>query len=161
MTMINYTHDGAWLADLDLCINTTTSSLKAFGIGQFKEIPTVIAAELRDKGSVFYRFVEVFFDEVRFNAEVSFSAETEGNRALAYDDHARKKAVKTANLERFNGILDDTLLFCILSKDYGDEFTSAVRSVLIDSFAHQGFLFELYETIMLKTRWSLLEGRPQ
>ncbi len=157
--MLNDFHNDAWRADLVSCVNATVDCLRVLGTGKTKEIPSAIAGELDDKASVFWRFIEVFFDEARFDAELSYAAETEGNRTLAYDDHARRKAVRSANMKRFNGILDDTLLFCTMSKDYGAEFASAVRGTLIDSFPHQGFLFELYETVMLKTRWRLIDEK--
>ena len=157
--MICYTHDDAWRADLNSCIETTVNCLNAFGLGETKDIPTMIADEMQDRGSVFFRFIEVFFDEARFDAELSFAAETKGNKLLTYDDHARKKAIREANRRRFNSILNDALVFCGISMDYGMEFKNSIHGILNDSFPHLGFLFELYETIMLKTRWLLLEDR--
>ena len=119
----------------------------------------MIADELQDSGSVFFRFIEVFFDEARFDAELSYAAETNGNKMLVYNDHARKKVIREANRRRFTGILNDALVFCGMSKDYGMEFKDSIHGILNDSFPHLGFLFELYETIMLKTRWRLLEER--
>ena len=157
--MLNYIHDDAWRADLESCVNTTVNCLRDLGTGETKEIPSVIAAELEDKTSIFWRFIEVFFDEARLDAELSFGAETEGDPGLMYHDHARKKAVREANLKRCSAILDDAILFCTMSKEYGMDFKFAIRSILTDSFPHQGFLFELYETIMLKTRWRLLDEK--
>ena len=121
------------------------------------EIPNVIAAELQDKGSDFYRLIEVFFDEARFDAELSFAAETEGNQTLAYQDHARKKETREANKRHFSLVLDDALIFCGLSKDLGMVFKDSILNILNDSFPHMGFLFELYETVMFRTRCQLLE----
>lgn len=157
--MISYTHDDAWRADLNSCVETTANCLNAFGLGETKDIPTVIADEMQDRGSDFFRFVEIIFDEARFDAELSFAAETKGNKTLAYHDHARNKEIREANGRRFNSLLNDALLFCGMSKDYGMEFKDSILGILNDSFPHLGFLFELYETIMLKTRWRLLEDK--
>ena len=157
--MISYTHDSAWRADLNSCIETTANCLNAFGLGETKDIPTVIADELQDSGSVFFRFIEVFFDEARFDAELSYAAETNGNKMLVYNDHARKKVIREANRRRFTGILNDALVFCGMSKDYGMEFKDSIHGILNDSFPHLGFLFELYETVMFRTRCQLLEKR--
>lgn len=142
---------------MNSCIEITANYLKDLGIGETKEIPKVIAAELQDKGSDFYRFIELFFDEARFDAELSFAAETEGNKVLAYQDHARKKETKEANKRRFSLVLDDAIIFCGLYQDFGVEFRDSIWSILNDSFPHMGFLFELYETIMFRTRCHLLE----
>ena len=155
--MISYTHDDAWRADLNSCVETTVNCLNVFGLGETKDIPTMIANEMQDSESNFSRFIEVFFDEARFDAELSFAAETKGNKTLAYHDHARKKVIREANRRRFNSALNDALVFCGMSKDYGIEFKYSIHCILNDSFPHLGFLFELYETVMLKTRWRLLE----
>lgn len=155
--MISYSHDSAWRAELNSCIEITANYLKDLGIGETKEIPNVIADELHDKGSDFCRFIEVFFDEARFDAELSFAAKTEGNKAFAYQDHARKKETKEANKRHFSLVLDDALIFCGLSRDLGMVFKESILNILNDSFPHMGFLFELYETIMFRTRCQLLE----
>lgn len=155
--MIRYTHDSTWRLELNSCVSITVNYLKDLGIRETKEIPNVIAAELQDKGSDFFRLIEVFFDEARFDAELSFAAETEGNKMLAYQGHARNKEIRKANKERFNLVLDDAIIFCGLSKDLGMEFKDSIWSILNDSFPHMGFLFELYETIMFRTRCHMLE----
>ena len=159
--MISYTHDDSWREELNMCVETTVNCLKAFGIGKTREIPAAIAPDLQDSVSDFFRFIEVFFDEARFDAELSFAAETEGNDALAYHDHAREKEIREANMRRFNDVLDDALVFCGMSRDYGMEFRISIHRTLNGSFPHQGFLFEFYDTVMFRTRWYLLEERER
>ena len=159
--MIDYTHDIAWRADLDSCIETTANFLRTFGLGETKEIPTVLATELEDKNSLFSRLIDVFYDEVRLDAELAFAAETEGDKNYAYHDHARKKDIREGNMMRFNSVLGDAIIFCGMSKEYGPKFKDSIRSILNNSFPHQGFLFELYETVMFRTRWHLLEEKEK
>ena len=157
--MISYSHDRAWREELNSCVEITANYLKDLGLGETKELPKVLAADIQDNGSDFYRLIEVFFDEARFEAELSFAAETEGNKVLAYQDHARKKETKEANKRRFSLVLDDAIIFCGLSKDLGMVFKESILNILNDSFPHMGFLFELYETVMFRTRCQLLEKR--
>ena len=157
--MISFIHDNEWRADLNSCIETTVNSLRTLGNDEGKKIPGVIAADLEDKNSDYCRFIEVFFDDVRFDAELLFARETQGNDSLTNHKQFRKKDIRKINMERFNCILEDSFIFCGMSKDYGYEFRNSVRDLLNDSIPHQSFLYELYEVITLRFKYRQIAER--
>ena len=150
--MESIVHNTNWQKDLNHAIKTTMSLFRSFGVGDAMAIPEVISKDIDDKFSTYYRFLEVLFDETLLDAELSFSAEKAGNTNDVYLDCALRKKQKAINKRRFNGILNDALLFCLMSDKYGVCFTDAVRALLDQSYSHSAFLFEFYDTVMFQTR---------
>ncbi len=146
--MINYTHDDIWKRNLCQAIDISLSTLKSFGIGETKDISVLIAAEVKDKSSDFRRFLEVFYDESLFSAELSLAAKKAGNKEAVYNYHAKNKKQKSANKAHFVNALHASNLYCRMSGDYGVEFAMLIGDTLNRSFAHLGFLQQFYETVM-------------
>jgi len=148
IAMTNYTHDDAWKKNLCQAIDISLSTLKSFGIGETKEIPALIASEVRDDSSDFRRFIEVFYDESLFSAELSQAAEKAGNKKAVYNVHAKTRKQKMANERFFIDTMHASNLYCRMSGDYGVEFAMLIGDTLNRSFAHLGFLQQFYETVM-------------
>ena len=150
--MINYERNEAWKHSFSLAIDTTLSVLKSFGIGETKQIPSLVTSEVRDESSSFHRFLEVFYDESLLDAELSFAAEEAGNTRDVYHDHAKHKKQRMANLHRFIDVLHATVLYCRMSREYGVEYAMMISQKLNSSFAHLGFLEEFYDSVMCAVR---------
>ena len=154
---MNYRHNSAWRNNQERAIKTTISVLENFGVGETKNIPSIVAPELSDKSSGFRRFQDVLYDEALFDAELSFAAEVAGNTKDVYHDHPRLKVHMEANLHRFADALYAAELYCRMSNKYGHEFAVGIHDKVNSSFAHISFLSEFYETVMFRTRVCLLQ----
>ena len=150
--LFKYEHDSAWRAELDRAVKTTTETFKVFGKGESKGVPGALADDLKDKGSDFFRFLEVFYDETLFDAELSLSAENAGNDKLVYKPDARRKKDRKAAHRRFQAVIDDAFLFCRMSRAYGVEFALSVHCNIAASAPRQAFLVEFYDTVMTIAR---------
>ena len=150
--LFKYEHDSAWRAELDRAVKTTTEAFKVFGKGESKGVPGALAGDLKDKGSNFFRFLEVFYDETLLDAELSLSAEDAGNDKLVYKPDARRKKDREAAHRRFQAVIDDAFLFCRMSRAYGVEFALSVHCNIAASAPRQAFLVEFYDTVMTIAR---------
>lgn len=150
--LFKYEHDSAWRAKLDRAVKTTTEAFKVFGKGESKGVPGALSDDLKDKGSNFFRFLEVFYDETLLDAELSLSAEDAGNVKLVYMSGGRRKKDREAAQHRFQAVIDDAFLFCRMSRAYGVEFAISVHCDIAVSAPHQAFLIEFYDTVMAVAR---------
>ena len=154
--MINYEHNEAWTQNFCRAIDTTFSVLKTFGIGETKNIPSIVAPEVKDESSSFHRFLEVFYDEALLDAELSLAAEEAGNKKGVYHDHAKNKKQRMANRRRLLDVLHASVLYCRMSREYGVEFAMVFSQKLNSSYAHLGFLEEFYDSVMLAVRLDIV-----
>lgn len=150
--LFKYEHDSAWRAELDRAVKTTTEAFKVFGKGESKGVPGALSGDLKDKGSNFFRFLEVFYDETLLDAELSLSAEDAGNDKLVYKPDARRKKDREAAHRRFQAVIDDAFLFCRMSRAYGVEFALSVHCNIAAFAPRQAFLVEFYDTVMTIAR---------
>lgn len=159
--MINYECNETWKHSFSQAIDTALSVLKTFGIGETKDIPSLVTPEVKDESSSFHRFLEVFYDETLLDAELSFAAEEAGNKKGVYHDHAKQKKQRMANRRRFLDVLHASVLYCRMSRDHGVEYAMMISEKLNRSFAHLGFLEEFYDTVMFAARLDLLQEKSK